>query len=227
MIDVTVNSLVARAKSRLRRAASNFIDDPEWLKIADVAWRRCYARAAKKFPLYYGASTQIAIVGGTESYALPSDFRTSINVAIRNDGNGTFRSIKPILEVDLDGMSVVASTGTAKIRYIPEPARVTDLGQTLALPGTADEWIVSSMVRMAVTKEGTDRQVYDFDFAELDQELDNYASLDEGWPIEINNTFPVDSYGVSDLPAIVSNLIAGYIIIGKTIEFWQWRAPGF
>lgn len=202
------------------------MQEPEYLRVCDVAWRRCYGRLAIKVPHVYVARTEIALVGGQQEYTLPSDFRSSISIMIRNESSGTARAIRPLNELDVGSLSVPQTTGNALVRYVPEPVRITAGSTEMDLPGVGDEWIVNAMCRMVTTKEGTDRAFYDADFAELDEEVSAYASLDVGWPIEINDTFPVDSWGGSDGWGLATNLVSGYILSGRKVEFWSYRAPG-
>jgi len=224
----SAQEILERVKQRLRRTASDFLSEPEYLSLIDVAWRRCYNRTCRKFPNYYPADATIAITGGVASYPLPVGFRSLVACMIKNDGSGTYRPVRPLTEINLEGVTAVQSAAEAFLRYVPEPTRITAVGSVMSLPVAADEWIVNAVCRMVITKEGTDRQAFDMDFAMLDAELETYVGdFDVGWPMEINETFPADSWGVSDLPAIMSNLVCGYILRGATIEFWAWRAPGF
>lgn len=231
MLTFTAGELIERAKQRLRRASSDFCTPAEYRSLCDVAWRRCYNRTARKFPSYYSADATINIVAGTASYPLPTSprFRSMQNVGIRNTSTTGVRPVRPLTELMLEGVTAPETGATALLRYVPEATRIptNDAGDAVSieLAVAADEWIVNCICRMVITKEGTDRSAYDQDFAMLDAELETYCGdLDLGWPNEVNETFPAYGYGFNS--ALVTNLLAGYIIRGNNIEFWSYRTPG-
>src|SRR4029078_12844216 len=64
MLGFTVGEIIDRAKARLRRSSSDFCSPEEYRTLADVAWRRCYNRMARKFPSYYSADATLQITPG-------------------------------------------------------------------------------------------------------------------------------------------------------------------
>jgi len=233
MLGFTVGEIIDRAKARLRRSSSDFCSPEEYRTLADVAWRRCYNRMARKFPSYYSADATIQITPGAIKYPLPTlpPFRSLQLCSIEDGTQRTARPIRPLTELMLYNLQSPETTSRAFLRYVPEPTRipsdVTGDFVSLVMPVAADEWIVNCICRMVITKEGTDRAAYDMDFAMLDAELETYVGdFDLGWPIDINEVFPgnVNAYGID--VQYTGNMIAGYILRGVDIEFWSLRAPG-
>lgn len=233
MIAFTALELIERAKTRLRRSSSDFCSPEEYRVLADVAWRRCYNRIARKFPSYYSADATIQITTGRIKYPLPvvPPFRSLQFCGVEDGTEGTSRPIRPLTELMLRSLSAPDTGVRATLRFVPEPPRIPSTvdgdAVSLVMPVAADEWIVNCICRMVITKEGTDRSAYDMDFAMLDAELETYlGDFDLGWPVDINEVFPgnVNAYGIDVQYA--GNLIAGYILRGLDIEFWSLRAPG-
>lgn len=226
MLTITAAELVTRIRERTRRENSPFLADAEYLRLVDVAWRRCYNRMAKKVPRYFTTDYNLTIVPGQALYTLPSTFRSLQAAFIKEPSWDSNVQIRPLQESELAAFTVPQEGTTVLLKYTPEPSRVTDPTDALPVIATSDEWIVNCVVQMSVTKEGTDRTPYDVDFKILDMELEEYLDdFDQGWPQSINEVFP---YG-SSYPYPRTVRIEGYVLRGTLtsheIEFWAYKFP--
>lgn len=216
-----------RAKQRVRREYSNFLTDGEWLGLIDVAWRRCHNRIAQKVPFFFRKTANIPVVAGTATYLLPDDFRSMQFVSVVEQSWGTLRPLRPLLETDMMWLVPPQMNATVTIRYTPEPVLVNNASVDLPVFMSSDEWIVCSAAQRAITKEGSERQPYDVDFAMLDSEIESYlSSFDQGWPQSINETFRFQEPG----PWPRTQSLEGYILTGDesgfpVLEFYALKIP--
>lgn len=226
MLTTTAADLVTRIRERSRRENSPFLSAPEYLRLVDVAWRRCYNRLAKKVPRYFATDYTFVITPGTALYTLPSDFRSLQGAFAREPSWDSDRQLRPLQESELVALQAPVDAATIRIKYTPEPTRITADGDVIPIIAMSDEWVVNCAVQMAITKEGTERQAFDMDYAQLDRDLEAFADdFDQSWPQSINETFP---YG-NPYPFPRTTRVEGYIMRGTLtahqIQLWAYKFP--
>jgi len=184
---VTVQTIVDSAIDLADMRNSAFIDQSgtvgtELIRYANMAYKDLYQRIVLSKEFYFTTSTNISVVNGTSSYALPSDFYKLDGVDMAIDSSGRYLTLQPFGFVERNkfrsGLNVpIAPYGqifryiivgstiqfvpipslscTVQMWYTPEPITVT-LSSSLQLPIGGDEYMSLYIACAMLAKEETD-----------------------------------------------------------------------
>lgn len=201
---VTVQTIVDSAIDLADMRNSSFIDQSgtagtELIRYANMAYKDVYQQIVLSKEFYYTTSTNISIVAGTSSYALPTDMYKLDGVDYALDGSGRYLTLKPFSFLERNkfrsGIAVpiapygqvfryilVGDTiqfiplpnqaGTIQMWYTPEPATVT-FATSLDLPIGCDEYMSLYIASAMLAKEETDTTPFAMKMEKIVDQLKN------------------------------------------------------
>lgn len=231
--DVTTATLWARALDLADMTGSGFPDTTRQLDIQNEGLSELYEILVESHEDYVTKeSSEIAIVSGTESYSLPTDFQKAVQVFLhRNDR----RYLMDHFELsELDGYKVSpVDSGTVKLFYVPELTLFTNAtsdkvsDKIPALPVGWERLIVLHTAAYLLQKEES-LDVAQFILAQKAQEARRIMDLAEQRTYEGNSV--ADYYNRWNYAGLDSDRVQGtfkYRILGENIHFSQIEPWGF
>jgi len=214
-MQVTVQTITDSAIDLADMRNSQFIDQSgtagtELLRYANLAYKDLYAQIVLSKEFYFTTSTTISIVGGTDTYALPSDFYKLDGVDLSLDNSGRYLTLRPLqfaernkfrsglalttapfgqvfkyvlVGSNIRFIPIPSQTNTVQLWYTPEPALITSLSTTLSIPIGGDEYMSLYMACAMLAKEESDNTQLNAKRLEvLDQLRNSLKDRDQGGP---------------------------------------------
>lgn len=216
---VTTANLKTRILNAADMANTSYISDAELLTYINAAYASFYDLVTKADPLnYMGITPTTVTFTSTTNYAnLPADYYRMVGVDVQSGGDWI-----PISSFQFGGRgyTTVASSGTARIWYVPAPTVFTNV-TTDNFDGVAgwEEYIVQMCAIDCLNKEESNTNAQRAKLAEVTARIQAAAdSRDAGSPPRI--TSRNRDYSIPELER------TKYCIIGNRIMFVSdvpWR----
>jgi hypothetical protein len=213
---MTVQSIVDTAIDLADMRNSKFIDqsgtaDSELIRYANIAYRDLYNIIIQANNQYFTTSTTINIVGGTDTYALPSDFYKLDGVDLQIDATSKrFLTLRPFMFAERNkfrsGLAFTNSpygqvfkylmvgnnirflplpsmSGTVWLWYTPTPTVITSFSDTIEVMVGGDEYLSLVIAMAMLAKEESDTTALNGKRLEVLQQLKNVLQVrDNGAP---------------------------------------------
>lgn len=130
--NVTVQSIVDRARIHADQRGSGFIRDSELLLLFNEVYCELYDELVGSYENYFMSTAPVTLVAGTTFYNLPSDFYKLLGMDYKVN-NDTYITLYNFNEIDRNNTFVSSSSipaGELRLRYIPAPTVFTSLTQS-------------------------------------------------------------------------------------------------
>ena len=212
-MQVTVQTIVDSAIDLADMRNSAFIDQSgtagtELIRYVNMAYKDLYAQSVLSKEFYFTTPTTISVVGGTSSYALPSDFYKLDGVDMALDSSGRYLTLKPfqfmernkfrsglaltvapygqvfryiVVGTNIQFIPLPSQNATIQLWYTPEPVTISSFSTSLALPIGCDEYMSLTIACRMMDKEETDTSSLNAKRLEvLDQLRNSLKDRDQG-----------------------------------------------
>ena len=214
----TVQNITDTAIDLADMRNSDFIDSlgangtavTELLRYVNLAYRDLYQQIVLSKEFYFTTTYAISVVGGTASYALPTDFYKLDGVDMALDNSGRYLTLKPFMFTErnkfrsglaltiapygqvfryiivgnnIQFLPLPSQTANIQMWYTPEPVNITTLATTLALPIGSDEYMSLHIACSMLAKEETDNTALNSKRLEVIAQIRNsFKDRDQGSP---------------------------------------------
>lgn len=219
--EVTVTTLIARARDYADMTGSDFPDDTRMLDYANAALQELHMVLVNSGNEYYRSEASIAVVAGTEAYDLPADFYRCNKVFI--DESGYRFKVKKWNTDQVDGLRIApVSSGTIKIWYTPMMPVITAAGDKMNakvpwLPTGWEDFIACRMASNLLAREESDYRYWHQRAEQYKQEFIGYSrDRDVGDPDDIGDYY--NRWDSSRYVTAAENKTYLYRIIGDHIH---------
>lgn len=212
--NVTLATLRTRVRQRANVENSTFVTDAEVNGLVNMAWRRVYNEIVRAVPYYYSTDYTITTSAGTQSYALPSDFRSLQAVySVEDAGSYYYRPLRALTDVDRVAMRAPRDTYTVLMRYTPAPATLSSDSDAIDGVSGYDEAVVALAARAVLTKEEADVSAVNLEYQEaLRDVISNIGQRDQGLPQYVTEVEAITYWPYPYRQAVNAyQLRAGYI----------------
>ncbi len=182
----------------------------ELIRYANMAYKDLYAQIVLSKEFYFTIPFDFSITANQDTYPLPSDFYKLDGVDLSLDNSGRYLTLRPMMFSERNkfrsGLALTTApfgqvfkytlvnsnirfiplpsqTNLIQLWYTPEPAVITQLGQTLSLPIGGDEYMSLYLAAMMAAKEESDPTPFNVKRLEvLDQLRNSLKDRDQGAP---------------------------------------------
>jgi hypothetical protein len=214
----TIQNITDNAIDLADMRNSQFIDQvgtnqtlsSELLRYVNLAYRDLYQQIVLSKEFYFTTTSTINVVGGTDTYALPTDFYKLDGVDMALDNSGRYLTLKPfmfqernkfrsglaltiapygqvfrylLVGSNIRFLPIPSNQATIQMWYTPEPVVITSLSQTLNLPIGSDEYMSLYMACAMLQKEETDTTALDQKRLQVIAQICNsFKDRDQGSP---------------------------------------------
>lgn len=204
-MQVTVQTIADSAIDLADMRNSQFIDQSgtagtELIRYLNMAYKDLYAQIVLSKEFYFTTSSTISVVGGTDTYSLPSDFYKLDGVDLQLDSSGRYLTLRPFQFLErnkfrsgfnvplapygqvfrylIAGSSIrflplPSQNATIQLWYTPEPTTITAFATTLSLPIGGDEYMSLYVACAMLAKEESDTSQLNFKRMEVLEQLKN------------------------------------------------------
>jgi hypothetical protein len=213
---MTVQSIVDTAIDLADMRNSNFVDQSgtagsELIRYANIAYRDLYNIIIQTNNQYFTTSATINVVGGTETYALPSNFYKLDGVDLQIDASQPkFLTLRPFMFAERNkfrsGLAFTAApygnvykyllvgnnikflpipnqSSTVYLWYTPAPTVITAFTDTVEVIVGGDEYLSLTIAMAMLAKEESDTSALNGKRLEILQQLKNVLQVrDSGAP---------------------------------------------
>ena len=213
---MTIQSIVDTAIDLADMRNSKFIDqsgtaDSELIRYANIAYRDLYNIIIQANNQYFTTSATINVVGGTETYALPSNFYKLDGVDLQIDASQPkFLTLRPFMFAERNkfrsGLAFTAApygnvykylmvgnnikflpvpnqSSTVYLWYTPSPTVITSFTDTVEVIVGGDEYLSLTIAMAMLAKEESDTSALNGKRLEILQQLKNVLQVrDSGAP---------------------------------------------
>ena len=213
---MTIQSIVDTAIDLADMRNSKFIDqsgtaDSELIRYANIAYRDLYNIIIQANNQYFTTSATINVVGGTETYALPSNFYKLDGVDLQIDASQPkFLTLRPFMFAERNkfrsGLAFTAApygtvykyllvgnnikflpipnqSSTVYLWYTPAPTVITAFTDTVEVIVGGDEYLSLTIAMAMLAKEESDTSALNGKRLEILQQLKNVLQVrDSGAP---------------------------------------------
>jgi hypothetical protein len=226
----TVQNMWDHAKDLADLTSSNFPVDARGIDYANTALRVLHNLIVAAQDDYFRSEQSIALVSGTESYALNSDFMRAIKVFYEPTNGDRRYPVEKYHIDDLRGFKKYPiDAGAINLWYVPKPTVFTALSDTLAdiYPVGSEDYIAYTMAIQVLTRQESIEQIREY---RVEREMVLQTIMDGMEPRDEEDSEVVDRYsrwgGDRSLFAAAEQRDYRYRIMGTKIYFTQtdWRA---
>lgn len=171
-------------------------------------------------PDYYSTSTNISVVAGTISYALPSDFKDLQEVYVQGTSTDRLRALLPMRRGERGQLQAPTSANTVVIEYTPNFTTFTaDSGAGGQLDGVNgwDDLVVALVARDMLVKLRESTEQVDQEIAELRARIMKLSVRDKGNPAHVRDVEDDDENVFWD----VTDTLTRYRLRGSNIEIYE------
>ncbi|HMY78469.1 MAG TPA: hypothetical protein PLT98_06945 [Thauera aminoaromatica] len=135
--------------------SSSFVGTTEWDDLCNRHLTEVYDLLVASGPSdYYASDYALTTQSGVIPYALPSDFRSLVNVYV-TDG-GRYLPLLPMRDMQRAGYEAPSGAYSVTLEYVPAPPTFTADGDTFDGVSGWEELISAMMARDALVKEESD-----------------------------------------------------------------------
>lgn len=130
--NVTVQSIIDRARIHADQRGSGFIRDSELLTLVNEVYPELYDELVGSYETYFMTTANVTLIPGTTFYNLPANFYKLIGIDFKIN-NDSYATLYPFNEIDRNNTFTSAATipsGELRIRYVPAPQVFTALTDT-------------------------------------------------------------------------------------------------
>jgi len=130
--NVTVQSIVDRARIHADQRGSGFIRDSELLLLFNEVYGELYDELVGAYENYFMDTATVTLAPGTTFYDLPTDFYKLLGIDYKVN-NDTYITLYNFNEIDRNNTFVSNSSipaGELRLRYVPAPQVFTSLTDT-------------------------------------------------------------------------------------------------
>jgi hypothetical protein len=130
--NVTVQSIIDRARIHADQRGSGFIRDSELLTLVNEVYPELYDELVGSYETYFMTTATVTLIPGTTFYNLPADFYKLIGIGFKIN-NDSYATLYPFNEIDRNNTFTSAASipsGELRIRYIPAPQVFASLTDT-------------------------------------------------------------------------------------------------
>jgi hypothetical protein len=163
--DVTLTTLIARATDYADMTGSSFPVTARLIDAANAAMGELHDILVASYGDYYRSESTIALVAGTESYLMPTDYYKINQVWLELGGKRY--AVKKFDPRDLSNASMTpACTGSLKIWYTPHCPLFTVVADKVSdklkwLPNNWEEFVVCKMAATLLAREQSDPSFFE------------------------------------------------------------------
>lgn len=216
MASVSLTQLIASARTRADMVGSLFVSDAEFTVFLNKSLDELYDLVLQKFgDDYYVASSAIATVAGTSTYALPSDFYKLLGVELtlsgevrdlkkfefkeRNAYRNAVGSGAELPRYRLEGSNLrlypaPASVMAGTLWYVPQRVALATGADAVNFPGGWEEYAVIDAAIKALVKEESDISALQLAKTEMLRRIESASeNRDAGEPERVTDVQRTDS----------------------------------
>lgn len=213
---VAVSKMISLIRKKTDQENSTFVTDSELIEFIDLSWKELYNKIIEANTTYYLTSQNITIVGGTDIYALPTDFYKVQGVDINVSGNRAI-SARPFNFEERNRKNYIGNithtygyiirgdsiqflpnpqtNADAKLWYIPLPATLTADGDTINTVNGGFRWIVADVCVMVATKEESDTSSFENEKIRHEENIRKALAIrDEGMAQRVTDITSINDY---------------------------------
>ena len=187
-MQTTVQVILDTAIDLADMRRSNFIDQAgtagtELIRYANLAYRDLYAQIVMSKEHYFTTNASIAVIAGTDSYSLPTDFYKLDGVDLALDNSGRYLTLQPfmfkernkfrsglalstapfgmVMRYVLVGDNIrfiplPSQSATIQLWYTPEPETLATFADYIHVPIGGDEYMSLYVACAMLAKEESD-----------------------------------------------------------------------
>lgn len=211
---VTAQTIIDRAEKYADMVNSGFFTTAQKLALVDEAYTTLYSMLVDAGENYYYSTDTVTLASGTSSYPLPSDFFKLIGAEYQASGN-QWISLHPFNNSERniafsDDTSI--PSGTVRLRYVPAPATIDDVADTLDGVAGWEKLLVIEVALLMLASEESDTSFWERQRQRYYQEIEALKqNRDIGMPGTVSDVYAMDY-------STIQNSLK-YKIYGNSIHF--------
>jgi hypothetical protein len=190
--NVTVQSIVDRARIHADQKGSGFIRDSELLLLFNEVYCELYDELVGSYENYFMSTSTVTLAPGTTFYNLPEDFYKLIGIDYKVN-NDTYVTLYNFNEIDRNNSftsNASIPTGELRIRYVPAPPVFTQLSDTFDGIAGWDRLLSLLLAIDMLDAEETDSSpLYRKYQRTLKRIIDMAAPRDSGMPSRVGDVY--------------------------------------
>lgn len=211
---------LAQLRQRIRKrsdiiSTTGHWGDPDINDLINERYKALYDLLVQAYANYYATSTTFALTIGVNTYSLPNNFYKVISFD-RDNGNGTFTSIFPYLELERNS-SLYSSANqipnaNVRIRYIPQAVTLVADGDTIDGVSGWESIIIDECAMIMKDSEETDTSF-------LERQVERERNRIQAIAAERDVTMPSRITDVSVYDNAYIRDALRYHLFGNSVEF--------